>query len=231
MKWAVAPEKKRDGVIEMPSMVHVGEEGLRAIYSHVMKVSEGVAAKAVKNGDPFAESDVHNARPQVQRMFMPDAGPAAIAIALDGDTSACWDAGESRFRYAWSGGFIDGFPYWKGNGSSLAKIKGTITYIEQSSPLASLGARKFQGYRMESGLPVFLYKAGDAEISEKVSTAGDGGFSRKFTISPTPTATITLDFRSPQKVGYSSDKGKWSEHLLELSPQEASEFTVTISPK
>jgi hypothetical protein len=41
------------------------------------------------------------------RMFMPGASPAAIAVALPGQDSLCWDAGQCRFRYAWSGGFVD----------------------------------------------------------------------------------------------------------------------------
>ncbi len=232
VKWAIAPEKKRDGVIEMPSMVHIGEEGLREIYTHVMKVSKGKKAKVQKGGDPYGASPAQTSRPQVQRIFMPNAGPAAIAIALDADTSVCWDAGESRLRYAWTGGFIDGFPYWKKNGSSLAEIKGTIGYVEDSSPFEALGKRKFLGYKMEAGLPTLRYTAGKAEITERVSPAEDGkGFKRTFTVSPTPSGRLVLNFPSTQDVSYGSDKGKWSKHLLALEPAETSEFTVTFSLK
>ena len=232
VKWAIAPEKKRVGVIEMPSMVHVGEEGLRAIYTHVMNVSKGVKAKAQVEGDPYAASSTAKSFPQVQRIFMPNAGPAAIAIGLDAQTSVCWDAGESRFRYAWTGGFIDGYPYWKGNGSSIANIVGETKYIEYDSPFESLGARKFLGYKMDAGLPVFRYTAGELEITEKVSPGKEGeSFSRTFTISPPPAAKLTLDFPSTEKVTYSSDKGTWSKHLLMLDPADATEFTITFSLK
>ncbi|HVJ47206.1 MAG TPA: c-type cytochrome, partial [Luteolibacter sp.] len=126
VKWANAPGKKRPGAVEMPSMVHVGEPGLRAIHAHMMEISKGVKEKAVAKGDPFAQSPTQTARPQIQRIFLPNSGPAAIAIALDDKVSLCWDAGECRLRYAWTGGFIDGYAYWKGNGSSLGQIKGTI---------------------------------------------------------------------------------------------------------
>ncbi len=232
VKWAIAPEKKRDGVIEMPSMIHVGEEGLREIYAHVMEVSKGVKAKVQKGGDPYGASPAQTARPQVQRIFMPNAGPAAIAIALNENTSVCWDAGETRLRYAWTGGFIDGYPYWQKNGSSLAKVVGTIRYTEHSSPFESLGKRKFHGYKMDAGLPVFRYAAGDFEITEKVSPADGGeGFKRTFTVSPPPQKRLVLDFPSTEDVQYGSDKGKWSKHLLMLEPAEASEFTVTFSLK
>ncbi len=168
VQWAIAPEKKRDGVIEMPAMAHIGDEGLRAIYTHVMDISKGVKEKPMETGDPYSASPTHTVRPQVQRIFMPDAGPAAIAIALDDDTSLCWDAGTSRLRYSWTGGFIDGFPYWKGNGSSLANVVGKVKYTEEESPFEALGERKFLGYKVESGLPTFRYSAGGAKITEGI---------------------------------------------------------------
>lgn len=232
VKWAIAPEKKRDGMIEMPSMVHVGEEGLRAVYTHVMDVSKGVKAKQQLEGDPYAASPPHNTYPQVQRMFMPEAGPAAIAIALDQSTAVCWDAGESRFRYAWTGGFIDAYPHWKGNGKDIAKLVGETQYLEHASPFKMLGERIFLGYKMEAGLPVFRYTAGGLQITEKVSSAKKGeSFTRTFTVDPAPTDKFILDFPSSEEVTYTSDKGTWSKHLLMLNPAEATEFTVTFSLK
>ena len=232
VKWSIAPERKRDGAIEMPSMVHVGEDGLREIYTHVMGISKGVKIKVQKGGDPYGSSPTHTGRPQVQRIFMPDAGPAAIAVALDGDTSVCWDAGTSRFRYAWTGGFIDGYPYWKRNGDGLAKIEGEIRYLENSSPFEPLGERKFLGYKMEAGLPVFRYTVAGLEITEKPSAKqGGDGFTRAFTVTPAPAKRLILDFSSTQDVQYTSDKGSWSKNILTLDPKDASEFTVTFSLK
>ena len=53
-----------------------------------------------------ANSNLHawpHRRPLMYRIFMPDASPAAIAVALPHGVSYCWDAG-TRLRYAWIGG-------------------------------------------------------------------------------------------------------------------------------
>lgn len=233
VKWCVAPQKKRADAIEMPSMVHVGEEGLLAIYAHIMKASEGLSEKVQnQKGDPFVTSPVQMNRPQVQRIFMPDAGPAAIAIALDNDSSLCWDAGECRLRYAWIGGFIDGFPYWKGNGSELAKVIGTVKYVESESPFGEMGEKKFLGYRMENGLPLLRYQIGGRDVTESFTAeAGGKGFKRKFAMGKPPTEGMEMRFPSDQSVSYASDKGTWSGSLLKLTASDAEAFTITISYK
>ena len=50
-------------------------------------------------------------RPFVQRMVLPNSGPAAIGVALPGAQNICFDAGACRLRYAWSGAFFDGTQY------------------------------------------------------------------------------------------------------------------------
>ncbi len=232
LKWCVKPGKKRPNTIEMPSMVHVGEDGLREIYVHIMKVADGVSAKESKKGDPYATSPVQVKRPQIQRIFMPDAGPAAVAVALDATMSLCWDAGECRLRYSWNGGFIDGFPYWQGNGSKVAKVLGNIHYVEAKSPFENPGEPKFSGYRIEKGLPIFKYQLGERHITESFSAiANGGGFNRSFTMSPTPTAPVVLNFPEDQKVDYTSDKGTWSSSTLTLKGADAVAFTVNFTFK
>ena len=74
-----------------------------------------------------ANSNLHawpHRRPLMYRIFMPDASPAAIAVALPHGVSYCWDAGNCRLRYAWIGGFVDPMPVWRANGNGLAKIIG-----------------------------------------------------------------------------------------------------------
>jgi len=230
VKWCVAPEKKRATGIEMPSMVHVGDEGLRAIYEHILKVSEGLQEVQGQKGDPYAASPVQAKRPQVQRIFMPNAGPAAIAVALDPNVSVCWAAGECRLRYACNGGFIDGYPYWQGNGSSLAKLIGTVRYVEKVSPFKAAGEVKFIGYRMQKDLPVFQYQAGERKITETFTALPNGsGIGRTFTIAPTPSDALELDFLTDDKVKLTSDKGTWSGSKLTLQPQDVAEFNVTIT--
>ena len=230
VKWAIAPQKKRPGAIEMPSQAHIGEEGLRAIYAHVMEVSKGVVAKKQEKGDPYAAAPMHLARPQVQRIFMPNASPASIAVALDAANSLCWDAGTCRLRYAWTGGFIDGFPYWQGNGSSLAKIVGAVKYTEAASPFGKDAAVKFLGYKVKDGLPVFRYKVGERMVTEAYRPVGEGeGFVRSFNVS---TATpLVLDFPEQSGVTVTTDKGKLAGGKLSLTAAEAASFNLTFSLK
>jgi cytochrome c551/c552 len=230
VKWSIAPQKKRPGAIEMPSMVHVGEEGLRAIYAHVMEVSKGVVAKKQEKGDPFAASPTRTVRPQVQRIFMPNASPASIALALDDTNSLCWDAGTCRLRYAWTGGFIDGFPYWQGNGSSLAKITGTVKYTEVASPFGKGAAVKFLGYNVKGGLPTFRYKVGEQMVTEAYSPVSKGeGFVRSFAV--VTKAPLVLDFPAESGAAITTDKGKLEGGKLTLTPAEAAAFILTFSLK
>ena len=230
VKWSIAPQKKRPGAIEMPSQAHIGEEGLRAIYVHVMEVSKGVVAKKQEKGDPFAAAPTQTVRPQVQRIFMPNASPASIAVALDAKNSLCWDAGTCRLRYAWTGGFIDGFPYWQGNGSSLAKITGTVKYTEAASPFGKDTGVKFLGYNVQGGLPVFRYKVGERMVTEAYSPVGEGeGFVRSFKV--TTTTPLDLDFPEQSGVSITTDKSKLVGGNLTLTPAEAAAFKLTFSLK
>jgi cytochrome c551/c552 len=225
LKWTIAPGRKRAGAIEMPSMVHVGEPGLRAIHTYIMSLSKGVKTQKAVTTDPFANSPTQNVRPLVQRIFLPDAGPAAIGVALDAKTSLCWDAGECRLRYVWTGGFIDGFPYWKGNGSSQAKIKGKVRYIEPA-PLIS-GAPKFKGYQIKDGLPIFHYSLGNQEITETFTALDSGGINRAFTIFPLPAEDLVIRLPQSPKVNTICDKGILAKGKLILTPEQAARFTLT----
>jgi azurin len=117
-------------------------------------------------------------RPFVQRIFMPESGPAAIAIALPGELNACWDAGQCRLRYVWSGTFIDATKHWAGNGRDLPVLGGKSwwTAPEEQFPIrigdkkAPAPKVKFLGYKLEKGFPVFRYTVEGTEVHEKLST-------------------------------------------------------------
>ncbi|MCW1885373.1 cytochrome c [Luteolibacter flavescens] len=189
VKWCVAPQHKRPGVIEMPSMAHLGEPVLRDIHKYIIAEAAGKKEQKKAEGDPFAVPDAQVKRPQVQRIFLPDASPAAIAVALPGDLSFCFDASECRLRYVWKGGFIDGWSYWKGNGSSLAKLGGEVVYKEASYPVITAGSAgnmmkpKFLGYRIgKDGIPTFRYQVAGAGFSETIRPLPSGdGIVREFT--------------------------------------------------
>ena len=195
VKWCIAPQHKREGVIEMPSMAHLGEPVLRQLHGYVIAAAAGKTELKKSNGDPYSAPRAMVRRPQVQRIFLPDASPAAIAVALPGDLSFCFDATDCRLRYVWQGGFIDGAPYWKANGSSLAKLDGEVVYRDPDHPLTPgtddpLATPKFLGYRLgKDGLPSFRYRRGGVTFTE--------------TIRPMPMARAS-SATSPQRAKYPS---------------------------
>ena len=167
-------------------------------------------------------------RPLVYRIFMPDASPAAIAVALAGDVSYCFDAGRCRLRYAWHGGFVDPWPVWKGNGNGLAVIKGERFYSEGRFPFVLDGTPKFLGYAIVDRHPRFRYRIGDGEVREHVmALEGGRGIVRNFELegleqsvrfSPEPGAgTVIKTSPVPWQVGG-----------ITLTPAQAARFSVTI---
>lgn len=226
VKWCVAPRPKRPGVIEMPSMAHLGEPVLRQLHAHVLAAAAGKSERKAAGGDPFAVPRERVRRPQVQRIFLPDASPAAIAVALPGELSFCFDAAECRLRYVWKGGFIDGFSYWKGNGSELAKLDGQVVYREPAFPLVREPGGKdqppeFLGYRVaKDGLPTFRYRRDGIEWTETIRPLSDGGgIERHFTTTGAPTLTLA----APAGATLSSSTGGEV-----LTGEQAKSFTLTL---
>ncbi len=186
VKWCIKPEHKREGVVEMPSMAHLGEPVLRQLHGYVIASAAGKTELKGGDGDPYSVPRAMVRRPQVQRIFLPDASPAAIAVALPGDLAFCFDAAECRLRYVWQGGFIDGAPYWKTNGSSLAKPDGEVVYRENSFPFPPASGEnppEFLGYRVaKDGIPTFRYRRDGMLWEETIRPAADGkGIERSFT--------------------------------------------------
>lgn len=187
LKWCVAPQHKRPGAIEMPSMAHLGEPVLRELHKYILSQSAGKKEQKKSDKDPFALPAAQVRRPQVQRIFLPDSSPAAIAVALPGDLSFCFDASECRLRYVWKGGFIDGWSYWKGSGTSQATLSGDVIYREVRFPFTwELAGKelppKFLGYRVgKDGLPTFRYRRGGVTWMETIKPLSDGtGIERQF---------------------------------------------------
>ncbi len=233
LAWCREPTQKRPGVIRMPPMAHVGADDLRQIHAFILETSKGVKEIKLKGLDPFYASPSMRKRPQVQRIFMPDAGPAAISVAVNDELHYCWDAGECRLRYIWKGDFIDGWAVWKSNGDGLAKIQGELILREDKSPLpfASEPGPKFLGYSLRDGLPEFRYRIGRTEVREELRPTADGkALERTFTVSG-PLATRHLTFTASERVAYSSQSGSWNGPVLSLNTNQAGRYAVTITPK
>jgi uncharacterized cupredoxin-like copper-binding protein len=173
--------------------------------------------------------------PTMYRIFMPDSGPASIAVALPGDTSYCWDAGACRLRYIWKGGFIKVMPHMAGNGNHFAGIVGRIFCREHKIPLSfdetgKTPATKFLGYRLvDGGYPEFNYRIGDIEVRELIKEhKGHPGIERHFMLSgdlPEKTYLLTEEDAGAK---YSSSAGAWEAGRLTLSKSEAGKFTITM---
>ena len=186
-----------------------------ALMNGVMNVSKRAAVGIVRGkprSDPFYATPSMRQRPQVRRIFMPEAGPAAVAVAVNDDFHYCWDAGECRLRYIWKGDFIDGWSVFKGNGNGLASIEGDVLLREEANPLGGLFSQgsaqpKFLGYSITDGLPSFRWKTPDFVVEETIEPTADGkALSRTFDIkSKKGKDPITINFQSSNKMSVSKE--------------------------
>ena len=175
-------------------------------------------------------------RPFAQRVFMPDATPAAIALALVGSQNACWDATECRLRYAWQGTFIDPTPHWQGNGHELPRLSATPWWKAPRGefPLrfgaaADAPAVKFLGYAMTPAGPKFHYRAGNVEVFEQVLPRREGpGLALHYRI-PQPGGAVRYRVAADATVQWSSSAGTWADGVLTLTSAQAADFTVSLT--
>ncbi|MCM8541065.1 MAG: cytochrome c [Lentisphaeraceae bacterium] len=223
--WAMEPQQKRPGVIEMPPMSHLGKENLVKVASYILKVTEGKKYVKKKSGkDPFAQFPVS----KIQRTFMPFVGPAAIAVSINNNMHLCWDAGTCQFRYAWKGEYLDNWPVLRGNGNGLAKVKGKIfNNINAGNPFKVEGKVKFHGYKKQDSLPVFMYSVGPLNVEAKVSSPDSNSVCVTYKVSG---ASGAVKFSPSVNSGkWSANKGKREGDSQVLSKQDLSEFTVTFA--
>jgi len=176
-------------------------------------------------------------RPAMLRLFMPDAGPAAIAVALPEGMNYCWDAGNCRLRYAWSGGFVDATKMWNSNGNALAKILGETFWKSQPGETlhgVQFGQRppqyvKFRGYELIGGLPVFEYEVDGVAVRESLRSGPKGlEWSFKIDSPPADVHVIAPEFEGATMTG---SAGARDLEFWTINKAQASEFTLTISPK
>lgn len=230
LQWCKDPKQKRKGVIQMPPMTFVSDDHLTSIHAYILASTAGMKEVIVKNADKFRASPSMRRRPLVQRLFLPNAGPAAIAVAVDDRYHFCFDAGECRLRYVWKGDFIDGWPVWRGNGNGLAKIVGVVLLREAKSPLPGFdGApRKFLGYRMKDGLPTFRYRLGKIEVEERITLTDDKqALARQFVVKGAP-ADWQLTFTASEKMTYRSADGVFDGLVFTPRKAKTDAFTVIM---
>lgn len=185
---------------------------------------------------PVAAHPYELVPPYLYRIFMEDASPAAIAVRLPQDLSYCWDAGTCRLRYAWSGGFVDNAILWKGHKDANAKILGTIFYRDQSAYPLRIGkseavpAVEYKGYRLVNRYPEFHYTVNGTDVYELILPKEDGsGLVRTFRIPDAGKPVWFVTNPGDGSASFTSSAGQWEEGQLKLSPQQAREFTVTMT--
>lgn len=173
-------------------------------------------------------------RPFVQRMFVPNAGPAAISVALPGTQNFCFDAVSCSVRFAWAGAFLDAGAHWRGNGAAMAELGDVPWWTGETSPLrfngekVASGKARFLGYTLQEGIPEFHYRVDKQEIFQRVTAEGKG---------------LQIAFRLPgnvRKVGVgigtgnvsvSGSAGELKDGVWEVSGDKAAEFWVRIESK
>ncbi|MEJ7692770.1 plastocyanin/azurin family copper-binding protein [Daejeonella sp.] len=199
--------------------------------------SAGPSTSVSSNPMPHHTNHPYDLEPPfLYRIFMDDSGPASIAVNLPKDISYCWDTGSCRLRYAWSGGFLDNTAIWKGHVDANAKILGSVFYRETSEYPVIIGkaddvpVAEFKGYRLIDKYPEFHYQLNGIDVYELIKPKEDGnGIVRHFRI---PGVGNTVWFTSKSMNGsveHTSSAGKWIDGKLKLTPQEARQFSITMT--
>lgn len=136
---------------------------------------------------------IPQARPIVQRTFMPESHPGAFAITFPGGPGVCFDPVRGGINYVWDGDFVDLRPRWLTKQGEPARIFGGVYYREQQWQPLRPGAPdreadfQFRGYALKAEGPEFHYQINGRDVRESLSAAADGaGVVRRFRVGPGP---------------------------------------------
>lgn len=188
--------------------------------------------------DPLSH---HPDRGRVIRQFLPDTGPDSLAVSLPtsrGETkhAYCFDATKCRLRYAWTGDFIK-LNFHKRDGP--AKIEGDIFHRTSTFPLrfgsreleTDQTDREFLGFQLIDGIQVLFYKIKGKTIRHRITQRKSGvGLIHHFQIKNVSEPVWFAPEKS-EDIVYSASKGTMEDGMLKLSPEEAQEFTVSLTVK
>src|SRR5690606_1021474 len=190
------------------------------------------AAEHAGHGDKPVWHPYEMVPPYWYRIFMPDSGPASIAVNLDDSIFYCWDAGLCRLRYIWKGDFLDISKPWSIKGDASATVLGEVIYRENRFPL-DFGSNdvkvEYHGYSLvEGGYPQFYYSVNGVDVYELVRPLKTGyGIRRQFRIGA---GIEKLYFRSDSSddVHLESDLGTWSGKKLEIEALSPFGFEIKM---
>ena len=174
--------------------------------------------------------------PYLYRIFMPDAGPAAIAVSLPHQLSYCWDAGSCRLRYAWQGEFLDPTNYFDKKAEKYAKIMGTIFYRDKTTYPLKFSTNKnpvvdFKGYKLIDRYPEFHYTIDGKDVYELIKPKEDGtALIRSFKV-PEATQPLYFVFDNNDGAEYTTSRGMIKGNQINLTADDAHEFVIVMTKK
>lgn len=242
VEWSIKPGRKRNQMIPMPPMAHLAQPKLEQIANYILFATKG--KKIGKDG--VSKKTLMPPTGNIQRILMPDSGPASIAVKLSDQMAYCWDAGACRLRYVWTGGFIShtwgsGFlGHQDGNDRRYsfeqAVLQGLPFYTSGDRFPLRLGDLEanpeYLGYKLNtSKRPRFLYRIHGQTVTESLSALPDDqGIVRRFEI-PGNDDPVFFTRTAHEGVTWSSDRGEWEGAVLKLTAEEAREFSVSIIKK
>jgi hypothetical protein len=134
---------------------------------------------------------IPEAKPAVQRTFMPEAHPGSIALTFPNGPGVCLDPVRGGINYLWDGDFVDLRPRWITKQGAPARIFGEVFYTEKAPQPLRVGSPaaeskfRFRGYVLKDGVPEFHYDVDGRDVFETITAQADGqGVVRTFRVGP-----------------------------------------------
>jgi len=235
-RWMLNPARILSGT-SMPnyfsSMERQSADGIVNALWGAMSLGERMPlpagfGAAHSSGDPEARPTIGRV-PIVVRWDMPEATPAAIAVGMPGKLSYCFDAGESRLRYAWRGGFIDLSETLvkktdKNHLTPTATLVGDVFYRSDGFPIrvgdpGRVPQRRYRGYRLVDGFPEFRYDVDGVGVTERILPAADSsGIRREFIVAAVDGPMWFIDGQTKQRIEIG--RGKQVRFTVRIAAQE-----------
>lgn len=174
---------------------------------------------------------------KIQRTWMPDAHPSSFAVGFPCGLNFCFDPVRNEIAYAWEGDYVDLSPTVTGKFPRNAVVRGDLFFEAaadagfSSTEPGGPPARRFRGYRLEDGVPVFAYEVDGIWVRERISPdSGRRGLVRHFQIEGSETPFV---FRpdDPSHLTIESGAGTWVDGEIRFPARTAVEFTVLMPAK
>lgn len=187
-------------------------------------------------GEVPTDIDEHVAnRARVVREFLPETSSSSLAVALptsdtDRKLAYCFDAVNCYLRYAWQGEFLS-VSWSKEDGP--AEILGDRYYTASTDQVLQFGTppsqpetREFHGYSMPEGYPTFHYELDGVGVDHRIaSTDGGPDLEHRFELEGLDSPAY---FVADENADYEASAGEWIAGTLEVPPDAAGSFTVTV---